>query len=76
MTEQKTIWARYYNANGFAVAIVAVVTEGIDWTAYIGASHNLMTSEETAEWVAKNGCKLAKKDAVHFFPDIDLPYRE
>lgn len=28
----------YWNANGFAVAIVAVVTPGVDWAAYIGAT--------------------------------------
>jgi len=29
----------YWNANGFAVAIVAVVNEGgVDWAAYIGAT--------------------------------------
>jgi hypothetical protein len=77
MKGQKTIkTARYYNANGFAVTIVASITEGIDWAAYIGATDSFKTEEETAEWVVKHGCKLARKDAMHFFPDIDLPYRE
>lgn len=29
---------RYWNANGFAVAIVAVINPEVDWAAYIGAS--------------------------------------
>ena len=32
-----TIEGRYFNAQGWAVAIVASVTHGIDWGAYIGA---------------------------------------
>jgi hypothetical protein len=33
---RKIIKGRYWNSNGFAVAIVAVITEGIDWAAYKG----------------------------------------
>lgn len=58
---------RYYNANGCAVAIVAVVTEGIDWAVYIGATQPDVPQEETVEWVAKHGCKLSIEDARHYF---------
>ncbi|GAH77484.1 unnamed protein product, partial [marine sediment metagenome] len=51
--------ARYYNASSFAISIVAVINEGIDWAAYIGSTTNLITSEEeTIKFVAKHGCKL------------------
>lgn len=68
--------ARYYNANDFAISIVAVINEGIDWAAYIGSTNFLITSEEeTIGFVAKHGCKLTKKDAMYYFPDIELRYR-
>lgn len=68
--------ARYYNASDFAISIIAVINEGIDWAAYIGATNSLITSkEETIGFVAKHGCKLTKKDAKYYFPDIELRYR-
>jgi len=68
--------ARFYNASDFAISIIAVINEGIDWAAYIGSTTNLITSEEeTIEFVAKHGCKLSKKDAIYYFPDIKLRYR-
>ena len=73
----KIIEGRYWNANGVAIAIVAVVTEGIDWAAYIGGGCNGMTEHEqdAVEWTAKHGAKLYEEDARHFFPEIELPYR-
>lgn len=68
--------ARYYNASSFAISIVAVINEDLDWAAYIGATNFLITSEEeTIGFVAKHGCKLTKKDAIYYFPDIKLRYR-
>jgi len=68
--------ARFYNASDFAISIVAVINEGIDWAAYIGATNFLITSEEeTIGFVAKHGCKLTKRDATYYFPDIGLRYR-
>ena len=65
----------YYNANGFAVAIVASITREIDWAAYIGASPGDVKEAETVQAVLKFGCKLSEKDAKHFFSEIELPYR-
>ncbi len=79
---------RYWNANGFAVAVVGVVTmappregEGPDepfgWVAYIGATEgHTMRERETATWVANWGCKLGKPVACAFFPQFaKIPYR-
>lgn len=73
--DRQLICDNYYNTNGSAVAIVAVVTEGIDWAAYIGGTNANIPKEETVEWVAMKGCKLREEDARHFFPHIKLPYR-
>ena len=70
-----SIEGRYYNANEFAVAIVASITHEIDWAAYIGATLGSLSEGETVRDVNKNGCKLSEKDARHFFPEIELPYR-
>ena len=70
----RTIEARYYNCNGYAVAIVAVVTEEVDWAAYIGGSDGKLSEKETIEWVVRKGAKLTWKDASHYFPEIKLPY--
>ena len=68
--------ARYYNANGFAVAIVAVINEGIDWAAYIGGTNETKHQEDAVKIVSEKGCKLYSKDAKYYFPNIKLPYRE
>jgi len=33
------IEGRYWNSNGKGIAIVASITKGIDWAAYIGADN-------------------------------------
>uniref|UniRef100_A0A7C3WXN8 Uncharacterized protein n=1 Tax=Dictyoglomus turgidum TaxID=513050 RepID=A0A7C3WXN8_9BACT len=66
--------ARFYNTNG--VAIVAVITEGVDWSAYIGALPDCQREEDAVEHVTKHGCKLNKEDAKYYFKGIELPYRE
>lgn len=68
------VQGRYWNTNGKGITIVAVITEGIDWAAYIGADDGC---EEAAciKWAAEYGAKLSEHDARHFFPDIELPYR-
>lgn len=71
----KIIEGRYYNASYYATAIVAVITEGIDWAAYIGGASANLSERGAVEFVAERGCKLSKKDAKHFFPEITLPYR-
>ena len=65
---------RYWNSNGKGIAIVAVITENIDWAAYIGAD-NGWSEEGCVNATAKYGAKLSAVDAKHFFPDIKLPYR-
>ena len=65
----------YYNANGFAVAIIASITREIDWAVYIGATLGDKRERETVQAVLEFGCKLSEKDAKHYFPEIGLPYR-
>ena len=72
--DKKIIEAAYWNTNGKGITIVAVVTEGIDWAAYIGADDG-WDEEECIRWTAERGAKLSRGDAKHFFPDIKLPYR-
>jgi len=66
---------RYWNANGYATVIVAVVTEGVDWAAYIGGAPDWIRERDAVSHVAQLGDKLAEADARHFFPAIDVPYR-
>jgi hypothetical protein len=72
---RQIIEGRYYNANYYATAIVAVITEGINWAAYIGGALPGITEKDAVEFVADKGCKLSMSDAKHFFPKITLPYR-
>lgn len=69
----KIIRGRYWN-DGHGIAIVASITEGIDWAAYIGAD-NGDCEEDCIGHAARLGEKLLEQDARHFFPDIELPYR-
>jgi hypothetical protein len=64
---------RYYNANGFACGIVASIGAG-DWAAYIGG-FDPQSEKACLQFVAKYGATLSEKDARHFFPEIELPYR-
>jgi hypothetical protein len=73
--DRKITAARYYNANYYATAIVAVQTEGIDWAAYIGGAPHSMNMADASEFVAENGDKLSRTDARYYFPLIELPYR-
>jgi len=73
--DRKIITGRYYNANYYATAIVASITEGIDWAAYIGGANHTLSESEAMLYVRDYGCKLSEKDARHFFPNIELPYR-
>jgi hypothetical protein len=66
--------ARYWNANGYGCAVVASVTPGVDWSAYIGGCDPL-SEDAGCRFVASHGVKLTEADARHFFPDFDLPYR-
>ena len=71
---RQSLEARFWNCQGTQIAVVAVVTKGIDWAAYIGADRS-HREQETLEYTSDSGCKLSWEDAKYFFPDIDLPYR-
>ena len=73
--DRKIVTGRYYNSNYYATAIVAVITEDIDWAAYIGGADYKLPEEEAVKYVSDCGAKLSKDDALHYFPDINLPYR-
>ena len=66
---------RYWNSNGYAVAVVASIGVEGAWAAYIGGA-DPASEEDALSWVAARGVKLSEKDARHFFPDLDLPYRD
>ena len=79
---------RYWNSNGFGVAVVGVVTmcppregkgpdEPFDWSAYIGATgRDTIHEKDTVDFVDRKGCKLSKKVACAFFPQFaEIPYR-
>lgn len=72
---KRIITARYYNSNDYAMAIVAVITEPIDWAAYAGGCDVTLPEREAVQFVADYGCKLSNQDARYFFPGIELPYR-
>ena len=70
---------RFWNQGGKQIAIIAMITQfgnfG-EWAAYIGTdAPNSYTEQATLIYVADRGCKLSEKDARHFFPEINLPYR-
>ena len=70
------IEARFWNQGGKQLEIVACITKGIDWVAYIGTdAPDSYTEQGTLEYVAKWGCKLSEADARYFFLNIKLPYR-
>jgi len=65
---------RYWNINGVGICIVAVITESVDWAAYIGADDG-WSEQACIKWTIDYGAKLSAQDAKHFFPKIKLPYR-
>jgi hypothetical protein len=66
----------YWNANGYATAVVAVITEGIDWCAYVGGAPVEINEQAALNFVARTGCKISEGLARFIFPDIELPYRD
>ncbi len=68
---------RYWNSNGYNIAIVATQGGIGDWAAYIGATlSNVVTKERVAVVAAaKFGAKLDKRLAMVIFPDISGEYR-
>ena len=72
---KRIVEARYWNTNGIAIAIIAIITEDIDWAAYVGATDMIDYKDDTLQWTAHWGAKLWESDARHFFPNMDLPYK-
>lgn len=71
--------ARYNNAAGFALAVVASVhfsPDGQlrDWAAYWHGCNITHREEDAVRWVAEHGCKLSRKDAAHFFPGFPMSH--
>ncbi len=67
--------ARYTNANGFALAVIATITfdddgEMIDWAAYWGGCDQTKREHDCYEWVRKNGNKMSLEDACYFFYEL------
>ena len=73
--EQVLITGLYRNSNRHACAVVAVITTGIDWAAYINGCDVHASEADCVREVADYGAKLSEATARHFFPSIDLPYR-
>lgn len=74
---------RYYNSNGFAVAIVAVIHYDAEddtvrmWSAYIGGTDQTWHEADAVDWVARMGDMLRPADAHHYFPDLPMElYRD
>jgi len=74
---KKHLEGRFWNCQGKHIGIVACITKGIDWAAYIGSdAPDSWGEEDTLKYVAEKGCKLSEKDARYFFPGFELPYRK
>lgn len=65
---------RYGCPQGRGICIVASITHGIDWAAYIGADQGRREAD-CITWTDHFGAKLTETDARHYFPDITMPYR-
>ena len=66
---------RYWNPQGQNICVVAYITKGVDWAAYIGACPETNSEKAALFYVADKGAKLSEKDARYFFPELKLPYR-
>ncbi len=77
---KRQLEGRYWNPSveiygNLNICVIASITKDVDWAAYIGAAPGVHYEEGALKVVAGSGAKLAEKDARHFFPDIELPYR-
>lgn len=71
---KKQLEGRYWNANGVGICVMASITKGVDWAAYIGAD-NGWRERDCMAWTLEKGVKLREQDARYFFSDFELPYR-
>lgn len=60
---------RYWNSNGFGVAIVAVAG-AVDWAAYIGAQPDPASEAQTMDFVSRRGSKLSEDEARALLPGV------
>ena len=60
---------RYWNGNGFGIAVVAVEGGADDWAAYIGAQPDPATDQQTVLWTRRFGTKLTEEEARGLFGD-------
>ncbi len=58
---------KFWAANGFTCAIVAVKGGIDDWAAYISGNHDL-PEHDTVMFAARYGGKLSRDQATAFFP--------
>ncbi len=65
---------RYWNSGSGGICIMASITKGVDWAAYIGADIG-WSEKECMTRTLEHGVKLSARDARYFFPEIKLPYR-
>ena len=66
------------NMERYSVILVAVITEGIDWAAYIGGASSIIDDTDLkskAQVVALEGDKVLPEVAKIYFPNIKEPYR-
>ncbi len=71
----KTTIPLHFHMRGQRATILAVIHEGCDWAAYIGATSEDMPKEEAETLVAERGDKLTQQQAEAFFPCIEERYR-
>lgn len=65
----------HYYLRGRRTSVVAVVHDGCDWAAYIGATDEATPKEEAEQLVSERGDKLHESVARAFFPCIGERYR-
>jgi len=63
--------SKYWNSNGFAVAIVAVQGGARDWAAYIGGTDRTEHEMDAIEDAMRHGSKLSRTEAVALFPQLN-----
>jgi len=74
--ELRVLSYNYWNANGIGICIIAVEGHVADWAAYIGGDDGQRT-EECVAWTKRFGCKLSRKQANRWFPELPIEaYRE
>jgi len=79
VVKEFNLLARFWTTHTHTITIAAKVGDvGTDWAAYMNAENNFAVGSQNHSVVRAIlfGAKLSEKDGRHFFPDINLPYRE